>query len=309
MLKLISLGAVVLGASAAADHPVNTEIVEDIKTKTTSWVPHDVETNPLANTSYDVLKGYLGTNIRGPQGFPQPPVANGLPSAFDARDKWGHKVHPIRDQQQCGSCWAFGATEAFSDRLAIATNGATDVILAPEDLVACDNSDMGCNGGWLSNAWNYLTTKGAVSDQCFPYTSGSGSVPQCLSPGTCANPEKAPYRKYKCQPGTIVEMTNPDELKTEIYTNGPIETAFSVYQDFFSYKSGVYHHVSGGLEGGHAIKVVGWGNEGGLDYWLCANSWGPNWGESGFFKIKQGDCGIDSAAYACKPQVNEFEIY
>jgi cathepsin B len=99
-------------------------------------------------------------------------------------------------------------------------------------------------------------------------------------------------------------MVNPDQLRSEIYANGPIEGAFDVYQDFFNYKSGVYQHVSGGLEGGHAIKVLGWGNEGGVDYWLCANSWGPAWGLKGYFKIKVGECGIDSAAYTCQADVS-----
>jgi cathepsin B len=70
-----------------------------------------------------------------------------------------------------------------------------------------------------------------------------------------------------------------------------------------NYKSGVYHHVSGSLEGGHAIKILGWGTESGLDYWLAANSWGPTWGESGYFKIKQGDCGINDQMYACTPDL------
>ena len=61
--------------------------------------------------------------------------------------------------------------------------------------------------------------------------------------------------------------------------------------------------MTGSLEGGHAIKVIGWGNESGLDYWLCVNSWGPSWGLEGHFKIKVGDCGIDDAAYACTPEL------
>jgi len=64
-----------------------------------------------------------------------------------------------------------------------------------------------------------------------------------------------------------------------------METGFTVYEDFMSYKSGIYHHVSGEVAGGHAVKMIGWGNEGGVDYWICANSWGPEWGEKGFFRI------------------------
>jgi len=56
-----------------------------------------------------------------------------------------------------------------------------------------------------------------------------------------------------------------------------------------SYKSGVYSHRSGYLEGGHAVKLLGWGTQGGLNYWLCANSWGPSWGENGYFKMDIAD--------------------
>lgn len=81
----------------------------------------------------------------------------------------------------------------------------------------------------------------------------------------------------------------------EIMTNGPVEAAFDVYADFVSYKSGVYQHVSGGLLGGHAIKMLGWGVENNTPYWLIANSWNPTWGDKGYFKIKRGtnECGIE----------------
>lgn len=73
---------------------------------------------------------------------------------------------------------------------------------------------------------------------------------------------------------------------TELYTNGPATASFTVYEDFLTYKSGVYKHTGGGFPmGGHAIKILGWGVENGTPYWLCANSWNPTWGDHGFFKI------------------------
>ena len=71
-----------------------------------------------------------------------------------------------------------------------------------------------------------------------------------------------------------------------------METRFDVYEDFMSYKSGVYYHATGGLKGGHAIKILGWGTENDIDYWLCANSWGKDWGMKGYFKIELGQCKI-----------------
>eukprot|EP00764_Aduncisulcus_paluster_P012418 gnl/Carplike_NY0171/5436_a7435_328.p1 GENE.gnl/Carplike_NY0171/5436_a7435_328~~gnl/Carplike_NY0171/5436_a7435_328.p1 ORF type:complete len:114 (+),score=15.35 gnl/Carplike_NY0171/5436_a7435_328:350-691(+) len=98
-----------------------------------------------------------------------------------------------------------------------------------------------------------------------------------------------------------------DEMKTEIMARGPIEVAYQVYSDFSVYQSGIYHHVSGSYGGGHAVKIIGWGEDGGTPYWIVANSWGVNWGENGFFRIIRGidECGIESlGCVGFDPRVN-----
>ena len=75
-----------------------------------------------------------------------------------------------------------------------------------------------------------------------------------------------------------------------------------------SYKSGVYSHTTGYLEGGHAVKLIGWGSEGGKDYWLCANSWGPNWGINGYFKMDINDKASGmNVGVACSPDISSVE--
>merc|ERR1711959_461991 len=165
----------------------------------------------------------------------------GLPSSFDARDKWSSCIQPIRNQEQCGSCWAFGAAESFSDRTCIVTGGSVNDIFSPQDLVSCDKSDMGCNGGMLNTAWNFIAESGLVTDSCFPYSSGTGQAPPCQS--TCA--DGSSWSPVKADPSSIQSWTNVKDIKNAIYTNGPIEVAFIVYQDFMSYKSGVYEHTTG----------------------------------------------------------------
>jgi cathepsin B len=208
---------------------------------------------------------------------------------FDARTQWPDAIHPIRDQGQCGSCWAFGATESFSDRVAVATGDKIDFVFSPEDLVSCDAENYGCGGGYLQAAWDYITNVGLVTESCFPYDAESGNAGPCEN--TCSDSETwTPYKSINVQSFGI-----PDG-QTEIATNGPIETAFDVYEDFFSYTGGIYVQNSQEYVGGHAVKVLGYGYDEatGLNYWLAANSWGTSWGDNGFFKIAAGQCGFDS---------------
>lgn len=81
-----------------------------------------------------------------------------------------------------------------------------------------------------------------------------------------------------------------------ISTRGPLVSAMTVYEDFFSYNTGIYHYVSGAQIGGHCICVVGYDDTN--DFWICKNSWGAQWGETGFFSIGYGECGINATMYA-----------
>lgn len=84
---------------------------------------------------------------------------------------------------------------------------------------------------------------------------------------------------------------------------GPVDATFNVYEDLYSYRSGIYHHVTGSYKGLHSVKVIGYGTEGGVDYWLVQNSWGRKWGIGGLFKIKKGadECIFERAIYAGDP--------
>merc|ERR1712194_511776 len=92
-------------------------------------------------------------------------------------------------------------------------------------------------------------------------------------------------------------------IQQAIMAGGPVGTAFTVCSDFENYASGIYHHVSGSMAGGHAVKFVGWGVEKGEKYWKVANSWNPYWGEKGYFRIRRGnnEGGIEDQAVASSP--------
>lgn len=85
--------------------------------------------------------------------------------------------------------------------------------------------------------------------------------------------------------------------------DGPLVGSMEVYEDFMTYKEGVYEHKAGEFMGNHAIEVVGWGTENGTEYWTCKNSWGPSWGISGYFKIKMGDSKINTYMLAANANV------
>jgi cathepsin B len=83
-----------------------------------------------------------------------------------------------------------------------------------------------------------------------------------------------------------------------------MQVGLTVYDDFFSYKEGIYHYTAGVVQGGHAIKLIGWGTDtDGSLYWICQNQWSAKWGENGFINIKAGEVGLDSMAISCIPDL------
>jgi cathepsin B len=219
-----------------------------------------------------------------------------VPSYFNASEQWPGCIHPIRDQGQCGSCWAFAASEVLSDRTCIASNGTENVVLSPQYLLSCNNVlDHGCNGGTPLFSWWFIGTDGLVTDACLPYESYNGTQPlKCKDFTACA--DGTPLKKYYGK--SPASLNNPASIQANLMQYGPVEAAMTVYQDFMTYQGGVYVHTSGSELGGHAIKITGWGTENGTNYWIVANSWGASWGENGFFRIAWGQCGIDSACVA-----------
>lgn len=156
MFKLAIVGTVA-AAAAAKFHPINQEIVNEIKAKATTWVPYEVSENPLRHHTPESLEGLLGDSGI-PFDIPNETYADQeilyyLPEEYDTRKIMKDCVHPIRDQQRCGSCWAFGSSEALSDRFCFASNKTVNIVLSPEHLVSCDHANFGCNGGWIGDAF------------------------------------------------------------------------------------------------------------------------------------------------------------
>ncbi|XP_064462542.1 cathepsin B-like isoform X2 [Ornithodoros turicata] len=248
-----------------------------------------------------------------------------IPDEFDSRTHWSHcpTVSEIRDQGSCGSCWAFGAAESMSDRHCI--HNGLHVHLATDDLLACCSTcGDGCNGGYPAAAWSYWVDSGIVTGG--NYGSNEGCLPYPVKPcdhhvngtlGPCGKDPPTPRCVHVCRRGygrnyqndkhfglsSYSISDNVTQIQAEIMKNGPVEASFSVYSDFVTYKSGVYQQHSGILMGGHAIRILGWGVEDDVPYWLIANSWNREWGDGGYFKILRGsnECGIEDDIVAGIP--------
>lgn len=309
--------------------PLSREMVNYINKANTTWTAG----HNFAQSEIQHVKRLCGTFLGNSRKLPIRYSFSdklSLPDQFDSREAWPNcpTIKEIRDQGSCGSCWAFGAVEAISDRVCVHSNAKVSVEVSAEDLLSCCGSEcgMGCNGGYPSGAWRYWTEKGLVSGGlydshigCRPY-----SIPPCEhhvngSRPSCKGEEgDTPKCVKKCESGygpdyssdkhygsdSYSVPSSQEEIMAEIYKNGPVEGAFSVYEDFPNYKSGVYQHVTGEEIGGHAIKILGWGVENGTPYWLCANSWNTDWGDKGYFKILRGQdhCGIESEIVAGIPK-------
>lgn len=236
-----------------------------------------------------------------------------LPESFDAREHWSkcQTIRSIVNQGHCGSCWAVAAATTLSDRFCIASNGSTSVKLSANQLTTCCfRCGYGCGGGFPELAWEYIYRRGLVTggiyrskEGCQPY---NVKIDQECHANECTNPSyDVPFEK-DLHKTTYPVVLEPDEesIMAEIYQNGPVEACLEIFSDFYSYGKGVYKRTElATFEGGHAVRIIGWGVENGLKYWLCANSWGRYWGENGTFRIMKGQCQIEDRIVVAYPIV------
>lgn len=416
----------------AIDVVNDAELIRHINNVQDSWVAH--ESPRFRNHNIENVKHMCGfienddDRVDYFEDFDLHADIEVIPDSFDARDHWSEcgSISTIRDQSNCGSCWAFASTESFNDRLCIASNGEFQTLLSPQDTLSCCGflyGSMGCNGGQPSGAWKFFKNVGVVSGgeygdttTCMPYTyapvkqdlvnmaiekkcftdvlelvkdaqklivdyssnnyadllkeviatagdivnaikdCSSGNLQSdCLTdlqnilenlndivntndPDTildditdiytnitslatdcihsfkmtkdysvqgsdkcvksCSNTDyDISYKQDKHKSLSSYSLSSVTNIQKDLMTNGPLSMAFTVYADFPTYKSGVYHHVTGQQLGGHAVKLIGWGtSDKGEDYWIINNSWGNSWGENGSFRIRRGvdECNVES---------------
>ncbi|KAI4296909.1 hypothetical protein L6164_036828 [Bauhinia variegata] len=209
-----------------------------------------------------------------------------VPESMDWRKKG--VVTPIKNQGQCGSCWAFSAVAAVEGITKIKTGKLPS--LSEQHLVDCPRhgGNRGCSGGWMDNGFQYIiNNKGIASEADYPYQG---------TDGTCRNRSKgfpaARISGYEDVPA------NSEEQLLQAVINQPVSVAISVDTDFHMYGGGVFTGGCG-ISLNHAVTIIGYGTSiDGTKYWLVKNSWGESWGENGYMKLlrdsdsPEGLCGI-----------------
>jgi C1A family cysteine protease len=214
----------------------------------------------------------------------------GYPAEFDWRNQGGlNFITPVRDQANCGSCVSFGVAATIEGTFQVQRNNPnTGVDLSEAHIFYCYGAAAGANcetGWWPDTPFNNVRDSGVVDEACFPYTPGDQACKLCSD---------SQSRLTRITGWHAI--ADVGQMKTWISTRGPLSTCFTVYNDFFAYRSGVYRHVDNTVAGGHCVSVVGYSDVSGC--WICKNSWGPSWGASGFFSIAYGDSGIDAHMWA-----------
>merc|ERR1711967_10571 len=190
-------------------------------------------------------------------------------------------VTKVKDQGQCGSCWAFSTTGGLEGAWEIASGKL--VSLSEQQFVDCDKSSMGCNGGNMGSAFQWAESKNVATESSYPYTARDGT---CKSSGTTAIP-KGGVTGYK----SVGQST--DSLKSALQT-GPVSVAIEADQMAIQLYSGGVLSSGCGTNLDHGVLAVGYDS----NSFKVKNSWGTSWGNSGYLQISQSGntCGIHSDA-------------
>lgn len=273
-------------------YEVFTENVKLIRSANNKDLPYRLGLNKFADWTWEEFRRHsLGADqncsatLKGNHKL----TDEALPLSKDWRDEG--IVSAVKNQGHCGSCWTFSTTGSLE--AAYAQAYGKNISLSEQQLVDCARAfnNFGCNGGLPSQAFQYIKYNGGLdTEEAYPYTAKDG---EC----------KFSSENVGIQVVDSVNITQGSEveLKHAVAFVRPVSVAFEVVSGFRFYKKGVYTSDTCGstsMDVNHAVLAVGYGVENGTSYWLIKNSWGDDWGDSGYFKMEMGKnmCGVATCA-------------
>lgn len=256
--------------------------------------------NRFTALTKDEMKKFKGYNSAKARSMPKSdfmlatptPVANGKqPKSLDWRSKGA--VSKVKNQGECGSCWAFAATETIESHVQIASGKLLE--LSPQQITACTpNPDQcggkgGCLGATAELAFDYIHKNGGIATNAdYPYTAGGGTTGSCITKN---------ITKVATVTGFIKNKENDVDTLMAAVQRGPVSISVDA-STWFGYSSGIKDNCNKNAIIDHAVQLVGYGEDNGVKYWTVRNSWSEEWGESGYIRVKRftdstAHCGID----------------
>jgi len=238
----------------------------------------------LSPEEFSQLLGYKHQNIESPSYQVPNPLIKDLPNTYDWRTY--NKVTPVKDQGQCGSCWAYSTVENIESVWCIAKkiDCTTFTPLSVQQLVDCDDEDQGCNGGGPPMAYTYIESAGGLeTDADYPYQAKDG---------TCSFQKS--LVKVSITGWQYATLKNDEtQMQNAMINWGPLSICVDAisWQD---YTGGILMASDCDTFLDHCVQIVGYNMTTPIPYWEVRNSWGTDWGESGFIRLQFGHntCGL-----------------
>ena len=227
--------------------------------------------------------------------LPVPPMDDEEEYVPNGSKDWrtGNCVTAVKNQEQCGSCYAFSATETVESSYCIHQGGKLWT-LSPQQIVDCSQQygNQGCNGGWYFYAWNYLQSHGQEEESAYPYKGKQTSCTYNASAGKVKTTSQ----------GTHISQSSSAIMRA--LDGEPVSVAIDAEQYVFqTYQSGTITSSSCGTSMDHAVAAVGYNSSANPPYYIVRNSWGASWGDKGYVQIEatssgKGVCGINQMVYS-----------
>jgi Papain family cysteine protease len=217
------------------------------------------------------------------------------PASVDWRE--AGVVGLVKNQQDCGSCWAHGPVAAVESAFALLPPISGPPDLSVQELIDCTPgslNDNGCNGNNEFNAYNTIITRRGISlRQSYPYVSGNTSVD-----GACRPTAETQGLPFVTIDGFVYDTSVDEEIIREWVAHQPVTVSVDA-TEWKDYRGGIFNGPCSDTAVNHVVVIVGYGDEAGTPYWIIRNSWGPTWGEQGYMRLRRnasgnGRCGISS---------------